>query len=231
LYFGTDRQQIADQILASGADVMLLQEVETGRLVSSGIDQVDWLAHQTHMQAVYFPTNEGLQGLALLTRLPVEIRQGVLLSSIGKQTGVLYTRLTAPNHTSLDVYNTELGYLLKESTQSTDTQEQDQLTQIGQIFGLINQLDPGLTTQVIVGGTFNNVPTSDLYQRMAQSFADPFAGQAAEKTTTWRLINNLTSRVDYLWLRGITSTGAGIVPVPASTHDLAVVEIALAPSQ
>ncbi|MHB8624881.1 MAG: endonuclease/exonuclease/phosphatase family protein [Aggregatilineales bacterium] len=230
LYFNSVLPNVADQIDANGADVVLLQEVETGRLVSAGVDQVDWLAHKLNMQAVYFPTNEGLQGLALLTRLPVETRQGVLLSSIGKQTGILYARLTAPNHTVLEIYNTELGYLLKQSTQSTDSQEQDQLSQLGQIFGLISQLDPGLTTQVIVGGTFNNVPTSDLYLRMKQSFVDPFEGQAAEKTNTWQLVNNVTSRVDYLWLsKGITMSGAGIVPAPASTHNLVVVEIALTP--
>jgi len=230
LYFGADLAQVAQQISFSGADIVLLQEIETGRLVSAGVDQVDWLAHNLNMRAVYFPTNEGLQGLALLTKLPVETRQGVLLSGIGKQTGVLYARLTAPNQAALDVYNTELGYLLKESTRSTDSQEQDQLAQLSQIFGMINQLDPGLTTGVILGGTFNNVPTSDLYLRTKQLFFDPFEGQAAEKTITWQLVNNITSRVDYLWLRGITPLGAQIVPVSASTHNLAVVEITLTPS-
>ena len=84
--------------------------------------------------------------------------------------------------------------------------------------------------ETLLGGSFNNVPTSDLYQIVSQSFSDPFAGQAVEKTITWRLVNQIVSRVDYLWLHGINSLGAGIVPVAASTHDLAVVEISLTPA-
>jgi endonuclease/exonuclease/phosphatase family metal-dependent hydrolase len=227
LYFNSDLPQLATQISTSGADILLLQEVETGRLVSNSVDQVDWLAHALHMQAIYFPTNESAQGLAILTRLPVIDQHGTLLTSVGKQTGVLYARLMAADGQPIDVYDTELGFLLKDVSQSTADQEQDQRTQLGQVFGLVNQTDPGLTLRTMLGGTFNNVPTSDLYQIVSQSFADPFAGQAVEKTITWRLVNQIVSRVDYLWLHGITSLGAGIIPVSASTHDLAVVEISL----
>ena len=229
LYFDTDLPRLATEITASGADILLLQEAETGRLVSSTIDQVDWLAHELHMQAIYFPTDESAQGLAILTRLPIDMARGSLLTSVGKQTGVLYARLTAADGQPINVYNTELGLLLRDNRQSTADQEQDQRTQLGQIFGLINQNDPGLTLRTVLGGTFNNVPTSDLYQVVSQSFADPFAGQAVEKTITWHLPNQVASRVDYVWLHAITSLGAGIVPVSASTHDLAVVEISLAP--
>ena len=230
LYFNSDLSQLATQISTSGADVLLLQEIETGRLVSNSVDQVDWLAHALHMQAIYFPTNESAQGLAILTRLPVDATRATLLSSVGKQTGVLYARLMAADSQPIDVYDTELGFLLKDANQSTADQEQDQRTQLGQVFGLINQTDPGLTIRTLLGGSFNNVPTSDLYQIVSQSFSDPFAGQAVEKTITWRLVNQIVSRVDYLWLHGINSLGAGIVPVAASTHDLAVVEISLTPA-
>ncbi len=230
LYFDSNLPDIAVQITKSGADVVLLQEVETGRLVSGSVDQAAWLGRALHMQVIFFPTNEALQGLAILTRLPVQTQQNVLLTSIGKQTGVQYVRLTAPDRAVLDIYNTELGYLLRDSTNSTQAQEQDQLTQLSQIFGLISQNDPTLTTRTLIGGTFNNTPSSDLYQRMFQAFADPFGGLASEKAITWRLVNNITSRVDYVWLRRITATSVGVVDMAATTHNMAVVEIGLLPT-
>lgn len=230
LYFDSNLADLALQISNNGADVVLLQEVEAGRLVSSGIDQAAWLGRQLHMQVVFFPTNESLQGLAILSRLPIEAQQGVFLTSIGKQTGVQYVRLRAQDRAVLDVYNTELGYLIKDSTQSVDVQEKDQLAQRDQIFGLINQNDPTLTTRTVIGGSFNNTPGSDLYQSMAQSFLDPFVGLAEEKAITWRLVNNVTSRVDYLWLRRVTPLQVGVAPLTSSTHNMAVLEIGLLPT-
>jgi endonuclease/exonuclease/phosphatase family metal-dependent hydrolase len=227
LYFNSDLNEIEQKIRASGVDVVLLQEVEAGRLVSFGVDQPAWLARQLNMQVEYFPTNEGLQGLAVLTRLPVQQAQGLLLTSQGKQMGVQFLRLMAPDRAELHVYNTQLGFLLKDSGQSVQAQEQDQTQQIQEIFGFINQNDPALTSRTVVGGTFNNVPFSDIYQYMAQSYIDPFAGLQAEKAVTWNLVNGVTSRVDYLWLRNITSRFVGVVPVPQSTHNMAVVEIGL----
>jgi len=230
LYFDSNLADLALQISNNGADVVLLQEVEAGRLVSSGIDQAAWLGRQLHMQVVFFPTNESLQGLAILSRLPIEAQQGVFLTSIGKQTGVQYVRLRAQDRAVLDVYNTELGYLIKDSTQSVDVQEKDQLAQRDQIFGLINQNDPTLTTRTVIGGSFNNTPGSDLYQSMAQSFLDPLVGLAEEKAITWRLVNNVTSRVDYLWLRRVTPLQVGVAPLTSSTHNMAVLEIGLLPT-
>jgi endonuclease/exonuclease/phosphatase family metal-dependent hydrolase len=228
LYFNSDLNDIKQQITAYGVDLLLLQEVEAGRLVSFGIDQPAWLARQLNMQVEYFPTNEGLQGLAVLTKLPVEQRQGLLLISQGKQTGVQFVRLRAPDRAEIQVYNTQLGLLLRDSAQSVQNQEQDQTQQLQQIFGFINENDPTRTSRTIVGGTFNNVPDSDIYQYMSQSpFSDPLAGLPNEKAITLKLVNGGTARVDYLWLRHITSQGAAVVVMQQSTHNMPVVEIGL----
>jgi endonuclease/exonuclease/phosphatase family metal-dependent hydrolase len=231
LYFGYDLTEIRDQIRAYGADVVLLQEVEAGRLVSFGVDQPAWLARELNMQVEYFPTNESLQGLAILTRLPIEQRQGLLLTStLGRQTGVQFVRLRAPDRAELHVYNTQLGYLVRDpnNPQQTTLQEQDQTTQVQEIFGFISQNDPSLTNRTLVGGTFNTVPGSDIYQYMAQSsFTDPFAGLQAERAVTLKMVDGATARVDYIWLLHITSRFVGVVPINQSTHNMAVVEIGL----
>jgi len=95
------------------------------------------------------------------------------------------------------------------------------------VFSLIAANDPQLAARTIFGGTFYNTPGSDVYNKAAAYFSDPFTGLAAEKAITWRLINNVTSRVDYLWLRNVTALSAGVSELQASTHNMPVLEISL----
>ena len=227
LYFDENLSEIAAEISKAGADVVLLQEAETGRLISYGIDQVAWLAQAVGMQAEFFPTNEALQGLAILTRFPVEARGSQFLCGVGKQTGVQFVRLRTPEGGALNIYNTQLGLLLRESALTPEAQQQDQLKQLDEVFSLIAANDPQLAARTIFGGTFYNTPGSDVYNKAAAYFSDPFTGLAAEKAITWRLINNVTSRVDYLWLRNVTALSAGVSELQASTHNMPVLEISL----
>ncbi len=227
LYFSSDLAGIEDQLVKFGADVVLLQEVETGRMISYGVDQAAWLARQLHMQVQYFPTNEGLQGLAILSRLPIEEHQGWLLTSQGKQTGLQFARLLAPDRLEIQVYNTELGFLVKDADTPIQNQEQDQEQQLRQISDIISQNDTAFTGRLVVGGTFNAIPGSKIYQFMGQSFKDPAAGLPAEKSFTLKLVNGGTARVDYLWLSNISSRGVSVGQIPQSTHNIVVVEIGL----
>ncbi|HLY25835.1 MAG TPA: endonuclease/exonuclease/phosphatase family protein [Aggregatilineales bacterium] len=227
LYFDYGLQDIVKELRDNNFDIhiLLLQETETGRMTSFGVDQPAWLARQLNMLVEYYPTNENLQGLAILSRLPFEHTEGVLLPSLGRQTGVQYARLRAQDGAELNIYNTQLGLLLKDTGQTLQAQEQDQVQQLQQIFGYISQNDPN--TRTIVGGTFNNVPESDIYNYMKQTFIDPFAGRPQEKVVTLKLVNGGTARMDYLWLRQITVQYADVVNIDASTHDMPVIQIGL----
>ncbi len=206
-------------------DVLLLQEVEAGRMISYGVDQPAWLARQLNMQVEYFPTNESLQGLAVLTRLPIVRSEGIFLTSAGRQTGVQYLKLRAPDRADLNIYNTQLGLLINDPNQPIQAQEQDQTQQIQEIFNFINQNDPN--SRILLGGTFNTVPGSDIYQYVSQTFIDPFAGLQTEKAVTLKLVNGDAARVDYLWLRQITGRFVSVVPISVSSHNMAIVEIGL----
>jgi endonuclease/exonuclease/phosphatase family metal-dependent hydrolase len=227
LYFDENLKSIAAEIASSGADVVLLQEVETGRLVSFGTDQAAWLGQALGMQVDFFATNEAYQGLAVLARFPIDLRQVEYLTNAGKQTGVQFVRLRMISGSPFDVYNTQLSLLVRDSTRAPEAQQQDQLKQLDDIYSLIALNDPTLANQIVLGGTFNNTPGSDVYQKLALYFADPFANLAAEKAITWRLANNVTSRVDYLWLRNVTSLGSGVSELQATTHNMPVVEVSV----
>ncbi|MEP7289842.1 MAG: hypothetical protein ABI947_29175 [Chloroflexota bacterium] len=229
LYFDTNLPEIERQIRANGVDVLLLQEIETGRLTSYSVDQAAWLARQLNMQVKYFPTNEGLQGLAVLfkPRLTLLESGDRLLSGTSKQTGVQFVRLRAPDQAELLIYNTQLS--LPFSGGDTAAQEQDQTQQLQEIFAYMSQNDPQLTSRTLVGGTFNTRPGpgSDIYEYMKNSFTDPFEDMQTEKAVTLRLANGGAERVDYLWLRQITLRQRGVVPIPQSRHNMAVIEIGL----
>ena len=56
----TDLEAVARTIQESGANVVLMQEVEAGRMTSFGVDQSLWLARRLGMDRRFYATNEGL---------------------------------------------------------------------------------------------------------------------------------------------------------------------------
>jgi endonuclease/exonuclease/phosphatase family metal-dependent hydrolase len=229
-FFDYDLEALARAIERSGADVVLLQEVEIGRATSFGVDQALWLARRLRMDRRFFPTNEGLQGLALLSRIEIVFDEGTLLTSAGNQTGLQRVQLR-PDAGILPIYNTWLGLLLASPDGPTlEAQEQDQAQQLNEIFSIISADHPNSNFgRLVLGGTFNNTPTSPLAQQIRDAgFRDPFAGQPPLRSYTL-LRSNLQARVDYLWLRPpLQEISAGVMDPPASDHRMAVIELQIA---
>lgn len=226
-FFDFDLEAIARTIERSGANVVLLQEVEAGRVTSFGIDQALWLARRLGMDRRFYPTNEGLQGLAVLSNVEIVFNDGRLLSSLSNQTGLQRVQIR-PDAGVVTVYNTWLGLLLESPGGPTLTeQEQDQDRQLNEIFGFISGDFPdGNLGRIILGGTLNNTPTSPLIQRLRDTgFVDPFAGLPLELAATlWR--TGLRARIDYLWIRPpLLATSAGAMDTHASDHRMSVVEL------
>ncbi len=228
LYFDYTLSEMADTIWESGADVVLLQEVDAGRTVSFGVDQALWLGHRLGMNVSYLATNEHLQGLAVLSRVPVVQERGVLLPSQGQQTGLQRVQIR-PDEGVLDIYNTWLGLLFASDAQILANQEQDQWQQMEQSLVIIGADHPGgVVGRVVFGGTFNNTPDSQLYDQMiGVGFTDPFDGMPVEQAATLLRGNIVQARLDYLWLRNILPTGRAVLQQDASDHRLAVVELDL----
>ncbi|NPV66773.1 MAG: hypothetical protein HPY64_06475 [Anaerolineae bacterium] len=228
LYFDYNLAEMANTIWESGADVVLLQEVDAGRLVSFGVDQALWLGRRLGMDVRFFPTNESLQGLAVLSRVPITLETGTLLTSQGMQTGVQRVQVR-PDEGVLDVYNTWLGLLYARESSVLELQQQDQWLQLQEVLALIGTDHPGgVVGRVILGGTFNNTPGSALYERLVEvGFSDPFDGLAVDRSATLLRGEAIQLRFDYLWLRNVLPTGRGVLASDASDHRLAVVEIDL----
>lgn len=227
-FYNYDLEAIARTIQRSGANVVLLQQVENGRLSSFGVDQPLWLARRLGMDTRFFPTNEGLQGLAVLSNVPIVFDDGVLLTSIGNQTGIQRVQIR-PDDGIITIYNTRLEYLLETGDgRSIEDQEQEQQRQFNEIVSVLaTQFPDGNPGRLVVGGTFNNVPDSDLAARIKQlGFRDPFAGAPVEPSATFWRIGYPHVRLDYLWiLKPLSECGAGVMDTNASDHRMATVSI------
>lgn len=232
-FFDFDMDAIATAIQRSGADIVLLQEVEKGRMTSYGVDQPLWLARELARRdpsgqgydVRYFPTNESLQGLAILSKVEIVFAEGNLLTSVGQQTGLQRIQVQ-PDEGILTVYNTWLGLLIEGDIPA---QEQDQQRQLSEMFTLIATAHPGGNLgRMIVGGTFNNVPDSPLLLRMANEtpFDDPFTDEPL--TTSATLVRTgQRARYDYLWTN-LLALGKNVIDSSASDHRPAVIEVRIA---
>ncbi len=229
-FFDYDLDEIASSIEKSGASVVLLQEVEVGRLTSFGVDQPLWLGRRLGMDVRFYPTNEGLQGLAVLSRVPIVFDDGVLLTSIGQQTGLQRIQIQ-PDEAAITIYNTWLGVLLDgENVEEREREQQQQLNQIFSILeGHIANDYGGQLGRAVLGGTFNNVPNSPLISSIqATNFNDTFAGSNIINSATL-VRTGIQARVDYLWFweQSLPSLGNGVIESGASDHRLAFVEVLL----
>jgi endonuclease/exonuclease/phosphatase family metal-dependent hydrolase len=229
-FFHYDLEAAADAILRSGADVIMLQEVDAGRVTSFGVDQTLWLARRVGMDRRFYPTNEGLQGLAVLSKAEIILADGYPLTSVGQQTGLQRVRIR-PDEGEITLYNTWLGVLLEGVGGGTvDQQEQDQRRQLEEILRIVNSHGQSNLTsvgRVVLGGTFNNVPGSDLVQRILSLnwVSDPFGDQPTATSNTF-VQTSRRARLDYIFTN-VLALGAVVVDTPASDHRMAVVGLSL----
>lgn len=219
----------AAAIQESGVQVVLLQDVEAGRLTSFGVDQALWLARTLQMDVRYYGTNESLNGLAVLSKVPIVYDDGFLLPSVDQQAGLQRVQIQ-PDQNVLKIYNTSLGVLLAGDT--VEQQEVGQREQLNAILTLIRshiETDyNGQLGRAILGGTFNNVPDSPLLDLLRTTgFLDPFAGAPPERSDTLIRLDG-SARVDYLWIwsDSLTPLGYNVTRSNASSdHRLAFVGI------
>jgi endonuclease/exonuclease/phosphatase family metal-dependent hydrolase len=200
-------EEQARTIAASQADVVALQEVDTGRLTSYGIDNALWLGRRLGMDVVYLPTVEHTTGIALLSRVRILDRDGILLPSAEEPTGIVRATITFQG-SLLRVHGIWLGLGPEERER--------------QLTAALNYIGPGPAT---LAGDMNATPDSPTYARMlAEGFADPFVVGGFDPAPTSPAINP-RERIDYVWVRGLDPVDARVLPSLASDHRMVVVEV------
>ncbi len=211
-------ESVAQTIAASGADVILLQNVDAGRSASFWVDQAWWLARRLDMQPAWFPLADGVNGLAVLARAGLQQTGGLLAVGDGRQGGLQLANLEVGGQL-LTLYNYWPG----------QTPRNLQL-QIGAMNSLIGSLhsreEPDL---LLLAASLDGAPDDALLLPLrAADFQDPFAVLASEFAWTI-MINGEALRSDYLWFRApLGDNGTGILDVPGMGHRLVMIELSLA---
>jgi len=200
-------EEISSAIEQSGADVVALQEVDTGRLTSFGTDDVYFLARRLRMHAYYLPTVERLTGIALLSRLPVVRAEGHLIASQQEQTGIAHMHLAAAGN-DLHVYSTWLGI-----------RGEDTSGQIAEVIARIGQNAPA-----VLGGSFNTEPDSSAYASIREAGFE-FAAFGLGAPSPHVQAVNPAPHTDYLWLRGLTSLRGWLPRTPPTNHKMVAVRL------
>jgi endonuclease/exonuclease/phosphatase family metal-dependent hydrolase len=194
----------AETLAALQADVIALQEVDTGRITSYSIDDALWLGQHLGMQVVYLPTVEHLTGIALLSRYSITEAGTSLLPSQEEQTGLIHARLQVGDQT-VDAFATWLGL-----------SEAERARQMGAALAWLAQRSP--RGPACLAGDLNSSPDSPTYRRLVETgFGDPFRELGLGDVPT-DPASAPDERIDYVWLRELTPLAAGVPDSLASDH-------------
>jgi endonuclease/exonuclease/phosphatase family metal-dependent hydrolase len=203
-------EEMARTIEESGADIVALQEVDTGRITSYGVDDALWLARRLRMGVVYQPTVEHLTGIALLYRFPLQRAEGHLLTSRLEQTAIVHAQVRVGRE-PLDAYGIWLGL-----------EPEERAAQLADALDFITKEGPA-----VFGGDFNSTPNSPVYRCLVEAgFSDPFVVGGFEPSPT-SPSESPQERIDYVWMRGLSAVNAQVLDSTASDHRMVVIEARL----
>jgi endonuclease/exonuclease/phosphatase family metal-dependent hydrolase len=237
IHYGYDAEwhlRLEDQaaaIEASGADVVMLQEVDTGRPTSYMVDNALWLARRLEMTAVYLPTIEHLTGIALLSRYPIIDSRTLLLPSELEQTGIIWALVNTAGSEAEEVLVSAFGIWLGLEPEERARQLDAALPFLADPRGSAADPDGSAAdpagSAAVFGGDFNATPDSPIYARIAaEGFVDPFVALGLDPPLTDPAVNP-SKRIDFVWLRDLEPLDARVPASTASDHRLVVVESAL----
>lgn len=202
---------IASVIRSSGADVVLLQEVDQNRRRSGNVDQPAIIASHLGMQSVFgandYITDRGGYGNAILSRFPIaESGNTHLPNRDGKeQRGVLRANIIVEGQ-RLVVFNTHLDHTSDSLRQS----------QIGAVMSKVNAYDGAK----LLGGDLNSGSGSGVLGTALASLADAGASLGAS--------HDGGGRVDYLLPNSWLTAGDGrVTPTGLSDHHAVSIDFSM----
>lgn len=201
---------IAATLRDSGADVILLQEVDRLRSVSSNVDMPAYFGAQLgyfHAFGNNVPyTSTAGYGTAILSRFPIVSTENTYLPRPGgtQQRGLL--------HAVIDVEGKEV------SIYDTHLQNESEPARMLQV-GAINNLVAADTRPRILGGDMNAQPTSRPMNVLATQWQDTWGAVGVGDGRT-HPARSLRGRIDYLLSggEGITPVTADVLPAVLSDH-------------
>ena len=194
---------IADTIRAETPDVVLLQEVGRGWMITEQHDVLTYLAERLGMQYVFGPEIGDAYGNAVLSKLPVT---EVDYLHYERQSRLRYQPRGAIFFRVADIL--VIATHLDHNADATDVRQ-------GQMHSILAKWN--LRAPAIVAGDLNALPGSAELSLLQQSgFRDLAQADGADQATS--PASNPHNRLDYVWGVGVSGTQAHTVASTASDH-------------
>lgn len=198
-----DLEATARVIEDSGAEVVILQEVGRGWLVTSGNDELLWLSRRLDMPYAWGPaSSDDLWGNAILSRFPITSEKVVKFDSTEnlKRSALLV---------EIDTGSEQLTAIATH-LDNPDEASEARAEQVNQLIALLEFDNP-----TIIAGDFNMPPNDPLVQSVIQAgLVD--AGSAAGATGP---TSEDGRRIDYIFVtQDLTISQAAIIDSDASDH-------------
>ncbi|WGX95265.1 endonuclease/exonuclease/phosphatase family protein [Nocardioides sp. L-11A] len=194
----------------SGAEIILLQEVDNRRRSTGSVDQAAWFAERLGGWNSAFGRNvtfgDGLYGTAIVSKYPIVSSVNTPLPNIGRAQprGLL--------HAVIDVEGVEVSLY---STHLDNTSANIRTQQASRISSML-AADP---RPKLLGGDMNTWPGSGperiLTSRLSDSFVDAGSGSGPTHPAS-----RPRTRIDYLLYGGpdLTATSSAVLPEGGSDH-------------
>jgi endonuclease/exonuclease/phosphatase family metal-dependent hydrolase len=194
-----------DLLRSFDADIIGLQESDTGRVAGGNDDLVRYFADNLDLYSYYGPkTVTGTFGVALLSRYPIEEARTYYLFSEGEQKAIISARVTVGGK-PLQVFIVHLG-------------NGGPLIQQEQLLSLVPA-----QANVIMAGDFNFRPNTPQYRLTVEQLDDAWL----EQPSAGFLPDPDRDRIDYVFVSSsIDVLEAVYLDSPESNHPAFVVKIA-----
>lgn len=200
-----DQIAVAQQILDSGAQAVLLSEVDRGWLLNGGQDQLAILARLLDMRFVFGPAGDQVWGDVILTSLPIVESSSQKMPKFNSLTGAAMTSATVLwNDTPVQLIAT---HLQPDADNATLRQAEVFATALS---------DASAAGPVIGGGDLNTEPGSAAWAALeASGAADALA--PARPAFTWSA-ERPSQQIDHLFVRGFEIVDSGVTQSLFSDH-------------
>lgn len=224
-------QGIADLVRSTGADLVLLQEVDRGTSRSGKVDQLQTLITRTKYGGAFGRTLDydgGTYGIAALARGGFVFDTTVPLPVTPEQTRAGGSH--EPRGALVLVAITEYGRLQAITTHlDASTEETYRLQEVSELL-LHVRARLGPETPVLVGGDFNAEPASAVIQRVRDAGLRDAWTECAQGDGFTYPADTPRKRIDYLFLSGrLRCTAARVIDTRISDHRPLLVTVRVPP--